>query len=181
MAAHLATNLWVQQVRFFFHYKTAMLTGILYTHLCFPIIGDGVLKTIHSSTDRNMVSNFHGHGACLGLLIHAFVARWSMFPRKCHPGHCWTLVLQYRQCSVELLTKNVFIFWYYMYSLFFHKSQPPYARNTRIPTVQKAVPVPLRPSTADCTVLIRDGWHPYNARIMYGRTRIRVRCSALVK
>jgi hypothetical protein len=48
-------------------------------------------------------------------------------------------------------------------------------RNARIPTVQSAIPVPLRPSAADCTILIRDGQYPSNTRTIYGRTRIRVR------
>ena len=53
-------------------------------------------------------------------------------------------------------------------------------RNARIPTVQNTVPVPLRPSTSDCTVLIWYGQYPSIARTIYGRTRIRVRCSALL-
>ena len=39
--------------------------------------------------------------------------------------------------------------------------------NARIPTVQSAVPVPLRPSAADWTVLIRDGQYPSNARTIH--------------
>ena len=53
-------------------------------------------------------------------------------------------------------------------------------RNAHIPTVQSAVPMPLRPLAADCTVLIWDGQYPSNTRTIYGRTRIRVRCSALI-
>ena len=52
-------------------------------------------------------------------------------------------------------------------------------RIARIPTVQGTIPMPSRPSAADCTALIRYGQHPSNTRTVYGRTCIQVRCSAL--
>ena len=51
--------------------------------------------------------------------------------------------------------------------------------NARISTVQSAIPMPLRPLAADCTVLIWDGKYSSNACTIYGHTRIRVQCSAL--
>ena len=53
-------------------------------------------------------------------------------------------------------------------------------RNARIPTMQSTVPVPLRRLTSDCMVLIRYGQYPSIARTIYGHTRIRVWCSALM-
>ena len=85
-----------------------------------------------------------------------------------HPGHCWTLVSQSTWCSVKFIDKICFFF-DIIYNLYF--SVNPILRTTRnahIPTVQSAVPVLLRPLTADCTVLIQDGQYPSNTRTIYG-------------
>ena len=74
----------------------------------------------------------------------------------------------------------MFFFFDIIYNLYF--SVNPILRtthNAHIPTVQSAVPMPLRPLTADCMVLIQDGQYPSNTHTIYGHTRIQVQCSAL--
>ena len=46
--------------------------------------------------------------------------------------------------------------------------------NAHLPTIQSTVPVPLRPSAADCMILIQYGQYPSNAHTVYHCTCIQV-------
>ena len=75
---------------------------------------------------------------------------------------------------LSLLTKINFVF-NITYNLYFSINLIlRTTRNARIPTVQRTVPVPMRPLTSDCTVLMRYGQYPSIARTIYGAQPYRI-------
>ena len=98
---------------------------------------------------------------------------------RSHPIHCWTLLLKFSWFSIKYVAKK-WISFDIIYNLYFSVDHVFRTnRITCIPTIQGTIPVPSRPSAADCMALIRYGQHLSNTRTVYGCTRIQVWCSAL--